>query len=64
MNILLQRLPVGKYLGSQIFLWGFFLMLQAACSGFATLAVLRALEGAPEACSDPGTFPISPYPPL
>lgn len=29
-NFLLQRLPVGKYLGANIFLWGVFLMLQAA----------------------------------
>jgi hypothetical protein len=28
-NLLMQRLPVGKYLGFNIFLWGFFLMLQA-----------------------------------
>ncbi|KAF2164094.1 hypothetical protein M409DRAFT_25441 [Zasmidium cellare ATCC 36951] len=52
-NLLLQRLPVGKYLGSQIFLWGFFLMLQAVAKNFATLAALRALAGAAEACSDP-----------
>ena len=24
----MQRFPVGKYLGVNIFLWGFFLMLQ------------------------------------
>lgn len=29
-NFLMQRLPVGKYLGANIFLWGVFLMLQAA----------------------------------
>ncbi|KAK4498815.1 hypothetical protein PRZ48_009325 [Zasmidium cellare] len=52
-NLLLQRLPVGKYLGSQIFMWGFFLMLQAVAKNFATLAALRALAGAAEACSDP-----------
>lgn len=52
-NLLLQRLPVGKYLGSQIFLWGFFLMLQAAAKNFSSLAALRALAGAAEACSDP-----------
>lgn len=33
---------------------GFFLMLQAACKNFTTLAVLRTLAGAAEACSDPG----------
>ncbi|KAJ4348751.1 uncharacterized protein N0V89_010129 [Didymosphaeria variabile] len=29
-NFLMQRLPIGKYLGANIFLWGVFLMLQAA----------------------------------
>lgn len=29
-NFLLQRLPVGKYLGFNIFLWGVLLMAQAA----------------------------------
>ncbi|KXT05015.1 hypothetical protein AC578_10337 [Pseudocercospora eumusae] len=52
-NLLLQRLPVGKYLGFNIFLWGFFLMLQAAAKNFASLAALRAFAGAAEACSDP-----------
>ncbi|RAO71712.1 uncharacterized protein BHQ10_007724 [Talaromyces amestolkiae] len=53
-NFLLQKLPIGKYLGFNIFMWGVFLMLQAACHNFATLGVLRALAGAAEACSDPG----------
>ena len=52
-NLLLQRLPVGKWLGFNIFLWGFFLMLQAAAHNFAGLAALRAFAGAAEACSDP-----------
>lgn len=52
-NILLQRYPVGKYLGFNIFLWGFFLMLQAAAKNFSALAALRALSGAAEACADP-----------
>ncbi|KAM5453601.1 hypothetical protein MaudCBS49596_002804 [Microsporum audouinii] len=53
-NFMLQRYPVGKYLGVNIFMWGFFLMLQAACKNFTTLAILRTLAGAAEACSDPG----------
>ncbi|KAF2719980.1 MFS general substrate transporter [Polychaeton citri CBS 116435] len=53
-NLLMQRLPVGRYLGANIFGWGFFLMLQAAAKDFAGLAVLRAFAGAAEACSDPG----------
>ncbi|KAM3419862.1 hypothetical protein BST61_g3191 [Cercospora zeina] len=52
-NLLLQRFPVGKYLGFNIFLWGFFLMLQAAAPNFSTLAALRALAGAAEAVADP-----------
>lgn len=52
-NVLLQRLPVAKYLGFNIFLWGVLLMAQAGATNFATLAVLRALSGAAEACADP-----------
>ncbi|CAK1363431.1 unnamed protein product [Cercospora beticola] len=52
-NLLLQRFPVGKYLGFNIFLWGFFLMLQAAAPNFSALAALRALAGAAEAVADP-----------
>ncbi|KIW23309.1 uncharacterized protein PV07_11518 [Cladophialophora immunda] len=58
-NFLMQRLPLGKYLGFNIFMWGFFLMLQAACNSFATLGVLRALAGAAEACSDPSFMLIT-----
>ncbi|KAG7005179.1 allantoate permease [Physcia stellaris] len=58
-NFLMQRLPIGKYLGFNIFMWGFFLMLQAACTNFASLATLRALAGAAEACSDPSFMLIT-----
>ncbi|PWY96382.1 MFS allantoate transporter [Aspergillus sclerotioniger CBS 115572] len=58
-NFLLQRLPIGKYLGANIFMWGVFLIIQAACHNFATLAVLRALGGAAEACSDPAFMLIT-----
>ncbi|KAK2756500.1 hypothetical protein FQN54_005393 [Arachnomyces sp. PD_36] len=58
-NFLMQRLPIGKYLGANIFMWGFFLMLQAACKNFQTLAVLRALSGAAEACADPAFMLIT-----
>lgn len=60
-NFLMQRLPLGKYLGVNIFMWGFFLMLQAACNSFETLAVLRTLAGAAEACSDPSFMLITWY---
>ncbi|RJE23436.1 Allantoate [Aspergillus sclerotialis] len=49
-NLLMQRFPIGKYLGVNIFLWGFFLMLQAAAKNFTQLTVLRVISGAAEAC--------------
>ncbi|CAN6647768.1 allantoate permease [Trichomonascus vanleenenianus] len=52
-NYLAIKLPVAKYLGANIFAWGAFLMIQAACPNFASLCVLRILGGAAEACSDP-----------
>lgn len=58
-NILMQRLPVAKYLGANIFLWGALLIAQAGATNFATLAVLRALSGAAEACSDPSFMLIT-----
>ncbi|PYH36335.1 MFS allantoate transporter [Aspergillus neoniger CBS 115656] len=58
-NFLLQRFPVGKYLGVNIFLWGFFLMLQAVAKNFTQLAVLRVISGAAEACSDPAFMLIT-----
>ncbi|KAL4895996.1 major facilitator superfamily domain-containing protein [Aspergillus ambiguus] len=58
-NFMMQRFPIGKYLGANIFMWGVFLMIQAACHNFATLAVLRALGGAAEACADPSFMLIT-----
>ncbi|KAL4806632.1 MFS allantoate transporter [Aspergillus unguis] len=58
-NLLMQRFPVGKYLGVNIFLWGLFLMLQATAKNFTHLAVLRVISGAAEACSDPAFMLIT-----
>ncbi|KAJ5766633.1 uncharacterized protein N7511_004249 [Penicillium nucicola] len=52
-NLLMQRLPTAKYMSVNIILWGVFLALQAVSKNFATLAVLRGLSGAAEACADP-----------
>lgn len=52
-NLALQRFPVARYLGANIFAWGVLLMAQAAARNFLELAVLRALSGAAEACADP-----------
>ncbi|KAI0198170.1 putative MFS allantoate transporter [Astrocystis sublimbata] len=58
-NFLMQRLPIGRYLGVNIFLWGFFLMLQAAGKNFGQLLALRFLAGAAEACADPSFMLIT-----
>lgn len=58
-NFLMQRLPIGRYLGFNIFLWGVFLMIQAAANNFASLAALRAFAGAAEACADPSFMLIT-----
>ncbi|ORY69060.1 MFS transporter [Pseudomassariella vexata] len=58
-NFLMQKFPIGKYLGINIFMWGFFLMLQAAAHSFASLMALRFLAGAAEACSDPSFMLIT-----
>jgi MFS family permease len=55
----MQRFPIGKYLGINIFAWGFFLMLQATVQNFTQLAVLRAFSGAAESCSDPSFMLIT-----
>lgn len=52
-NYFLLKLPVAKYLGANIFMWGVFLMIQAACKNFAGLAAVRAFGGAAEAAADP-----------
>jgi MFS family permease len=58
-NLLMQKLPIGKYVGFNIFLWGILLMAQAAVTNFAGLAVLRVLGGAAEACADPAFMIIT-----
>lgn len=58
-NYLMLRSPVAKYLGINIFFWGAFLIIQAACEDFWSLALVRALGGAAEAISDPAFMLIT-----
>ncbi|OKL62251.1 hypothetical protein UA08_02210 [Talaromyces atroroseus] len=58
-NLLMQRLPTAKYMSVNIILWGVFLALQAVSKNFATLAALRGLSGAAEACADPSFMIIT-----
>lgn len=58
-NLLMQRFPTAKYMGINIVLWGIFLALQAVSPNFATIAALRGLSGAAEACADPSFMIIT-----
>jgi hypothetical protein len=52
-NFLIQRLPVAKYLGGSIILWGSILALHAALKNFAGTVALRTLLGIFEAVCQP-----------
>lgn len=52
-NYIIQRVPIGKWLGTNIILWGVTLSLHAAMKSFPGLLALRALLGAFEAVSQP-----------
>ncbi|KAL1953283.1 hypothetical protein VTO42DRAFT_3317 [Malbranchea cinnamomea] len=56
-NWIIQRVPIAKYLGINIILWGAVLALHAACKNFASLVTVRTLLGIFEACCQP-TFVI------
>lgn len=49
-----MRLPLGKYLGAAVFVWGGVLMCHAACTSFSTLMAARFFLGVGEASIAPG----------
>ncbi|OJJ33604.1 hypothetical protein ASPWEDRAFT_87366, partial [Aspergillus wentii DTO 134E9] len=52
-NWIIQRVPIAKYLGVNIILWGAVLALHSVCKNFASLIVVRILLGIFEACCQP-----------
>ncbi|KAH6706305.1 allantoate permease [Leptodontidium sp. MPI-SDFR-AT-0119] len=52
-TILIQRLPIGKYLSGVILLWGAIVASTAACTSFGGLATCRFLLGVAEATISP-----------
>lgn len=52
-NWVIQRVPIAKYLGINIILWGSILACHAAAKNFRGLVALRTLLGAFEACCQP-----------
>ncbi|CAG8949457.1 hypothetical protein HYFRA_00007687 [Hymenoscyphus fraxineus] len=58
-NRLIQRLPIAKYLGISIILWGTTLALHAVSKNFVTILVLRTLLGIFEAVCQPAFVVLS-----
>ncbi|KAI3140430.1 hypothetical protein CBS147326_2131 [Penicillium roqueforti] len=52
-NWIIQRVPLGKYLGINICLWGMILALHSVCKNFTGLVIVRTLLGIFEACCQP-----------
>lgn len=58
-NWLIQRLPIAKYLGFSIIVWGSILCLHAACHNFVGLVTVRTLLGIFEAVCQPAFIYLS-----
>ncbi|TVY51345.1 putative transporter [Lachnellula cervina] len=58
-NLLIQRLPIAKYLGVSIILWGATLALHAVAKDFTTIVILRTLLGIFEAVCQPSFVYLS-----
>ncbi|OJD27017.1 hypothetical protein ACJ73_01595 [Blastomyces percursus] len=52
-SILIQKLPVGKYVSANAFFWGAVVGLTAACTNFGGLITVRFLLGVAEATISP-----------
>ncbi|EXJ95519.1 hypothetical protein A1O1_00641 [Capronia coronata CBS 617.96] len=55
-NLLLQKLPIAKYLSLTVFMWGLVLMCHAACDNFASLAAVRTFLGVFECTTNPAAI--------
>ncbi|KAL7905208.1 major facilitator superfamily domain-containing protein [Trichoderma velutinum] len=52
-SLLMQKLPIGRYFGVMIFLWGLTATTTAFTKGFATLSINRVFLGIFESCMSP-----------
>jgi MFS family permease len=52
-SILMQKLPLGRYFGGMVLLWGMVTTCMATTHSFATLATCRFFLGAFETCLSP-----------
>jgi MFS family permease len=52
-NVVLQKLPIGKFVAGNLMLWGAILMLTCVAKNFAGIMALRFVLGGAEACIGP-----------
>lgn len=55
-SLMLQKLPIAKFMSGTVILWGVVLMSHAAAHDFPGLATARTFLGAMEASINPGTM--------
>ncbi|KAH8714652.1 major facilitator superfamily transporter [Ilyonectria robusta] len=55
-NLMLQRLPINRFMSGTVVLWGIVLICHGAVENFASLAAVRTLLGVFEASINPGTM--------
>ncbi|BCS19943.1 uncharacterized protein APUU_20375A [Aspergillus puulaauensis] len=58
-NLIIQRVPIAKYLSFNIIAWGVVLACHAACKNFAGLVAVRTILGIFEACTQPTFIVLS-----
>ena len=58
-NLLIQRLPIAKYLGTSIILWGAVLACHTVCRNFTQILIARFLLGTFEAVCQPAFLTMS-----
>ncbi|KAL1616752.1 hypothetical protein SLS56_011277 [Neofusicoccum ribis] len=58
-SILIQRLPIGKYVACNTFVWGTVVAVTAACTNFGGLMTVRFLLGVAEATISPAFLYIT-----
>jgi hypothetical protein len=62
--MLLQKLPVAKYLSANVFCWGVVIACSAAAKDFKSLMVVRFLLGIFESCVQPSFIIMYDAPPI
>lgn len=58
-NLIIQRVPIAKYLSLNIVLWGATLALHSVCKSFPSLLAVRTLLGIFEAACQPSFVLLS-----